>query len=136
MTRRSGETPLDAAHEIQTKSYDDDRPREDLTAWPEGKLTAQMRRDVREALSCPSYRWRRGRFLDLAPALCARDIAALAAILHRREAETVQGSPYVEHRRPTPFWLQEACLAPGGMSGFRKHEPPIRGSDFVGKIPT
>ena len=101
MTRRSGETPLDAAHEIrsslrkryETKSFEDDRPREDLTARPEGKRTAQMRRDVREALSCRSYRWRRGRFLDLAPALCARDIAALAAILHRREAGTVQESP-------------------------------------------
>lgn len=106
---------LDEAREIQAvlmRSYEVDRYGDyqppDPIVWPRnGERKRGYREAYVKAIDCVAYRRRRHRFLEVAEPLRLGDRAAIAAALHRWEAEAVRSAYYERWWEPTPFPIEE-----------------------------
>jgi hypothetical protein len=77
-----------------------------LSSRERRRMSVEALAEHDRAGACKMYRWRREKYLAVGPALFRGDRPALAAILHRWEAETVRGSPYEAYWEATPFPLE------------------------------
>ena len=77
-----------------------------LSSRERRRMSVEALAEHDRAGACKMYRWRREKYLTVGPPLLAGDRTALAAILHRWEAENVRGSPYEAYWAATPFPLE------------------------------